>query len=153
MRNLMAVTAVFALLAACGDGANPLASANAASGPSVKPGLWEVTTTSHFGLSDTVKLCMEDALDTDRSYLQADAGEGCVADRKTIPGGLRQITRCEAFRLKSMADMTFTGGAEAFETQGTITLGDAAPVKSSRQARWLGPCPKGMSDGDAVEAG
>lgn len=153
MRNLVAMTAVFALLAACGQGANPAAPADAAAGPAVKPGLWEVTTTSHFDLTETVKLCMEDALETDRDYLRADAGEGCVVERKAIPGGLHQITRCEAFGLKSTADMTFTGDAEAFETKGTITLNDAPPVKSSRKARWLGPCPADMHDGDAVDAG
>lgn len=153
MRNILAVTAISTLLAACGDTTGPGAAANSAAGPAVRPGLWEVTTTSHFDLSDTARLCLTDALDTDRTYLQADAGEGCVAERKAIPGGLHQITRCEGFGLKSMVDMTFTGGAEAFETKGTITLNDGPPVKSGRKARWLGPCPKGMSDGDAVEAG
>ncbi|WP_292095164.1 DUF3617 family protein [Brevundimonas sp.] len=153
MRNILAVTATSILLVACGDASNPIAAANGAAGPVVKPGLWEVTTTSHFDLSETVKLCMEDALETDRDYLRADPGEGCVAERKTIPGGLHQITRCEAFGLKSMVDMTFTGDAEAFETKGTITLNQAPPVQSSRKARWLGPCPKGMSDGEAVDAG
>lgn len=151
MRNLLALTAMSILLTACGQAAGPTGGGGA--GPAVKPGLWEVTTISHFDLSDTVQLCLTDALDTDRTYLQADAGEGCVAERKAVPGGVRQITRCEAFGMKSMVDMTFTGDAEAFETTGTIALGDAAPVKSSRKARWLGPCPKGMSDGDAVEAG
>lgn len=168
MRNVLILTALpvvlSALLAACGQGAAPGEGADAGGAPAaraggdgapvVKPGLWEVTTTSHFGLGDTVRLCMSDALDTDRTYLQTDAGEGCVAERKPLPGdGLHQITRCEAFGMKNTVDMTFTGGADAFETTGVIQMGDSQPVKSNRKARWVGPCPAGMQDGDAVEAG
>lgn len=160
MRTLLVVGLAALATMSC-DRADPKSDATQASAsrglddqgaPVVQPGLWEIVARSPLGFSERNVICTDDALDADRSNLQTDTVEGCEISRVAIPGGVRQMNRCQALNVRSATETTFVGGPEAFEVSSTVVLGEAGAVASTRKARRLGDCPAGLSDGDVVES-
>jgi hypothetical protein len=153
MRTLMAVLAASLLVSACGqntaseDGSPAGAAADS---PKVNAGLWELKNTI-MGTEEVMRQCVTDPLDGSRPFLTTGPDNSCVGKREAIPGGFRQANQCDVLGAKTTVEVTFTGGADAFELSTATSTEGSNAVVTGLTGRRLGPCPGGMSDGDVVE--
>lgn len=153
MRTLMAAVTASLLLTACGQNSAPGEAENASASPGspkVKAGLWEVKHTV-MGTEEVRQQCFEDPLASQRHFLTTGPENACTAERAAIPNGFRQTNRCNILGARTVVEMTFTGGGDAFDLTTATSTNDSRALVDRMVGRHIGPCPSGMRDGDVVE--
>ena len=110
--------------AAAGDAPNVSAAASMTSPPKRKPGLWAQTVTTG-GMTQTMKLCLDEATEAKLTVWGQQAGKDICAknDITPKPGGWAFTSEC---------DMAQANGTHEMEMTGT----------------WGGACPANMKPGD-----
>lgn len=120
-----------------------------------KPGLWEVSAESD-GRSMPMKMkqCADESTDADMMQLSELHSESCKMSSFTkIATGYKFASECQVGGSKVTSQGTFTGDFDK-EYKGEIDTKIEPPIfgkgdsKSTILAKWIGPCPDGMSPGD-----
>lgn len=155
--NAAAAAAALALMGGCGPKPTPIAHAD---GPQRRSGLWEerITQNGDAAHARLMRLCLDGANGARLSMFGEDAGKDCrsTAIRRT-DGGYDFTTVCQraggALTTRGVAGGDFATG---YHVRSTVTL-SGLPFRALNgrrdvdvDARWLGPCPSGVSPGEAL---
>jgi hypothetical protein len=130
--------------------------------PYRKPGLWEVTSQSFStpavekiakDLVKGAKICID--RDTDKQLLQV--GQSLVkqlcskADTKISGRTITVETDCNMLGVHATGKSVTTIQHTTFHTETESRVdGQAEPVRSSQEGRWIGDCPSDLKPGDMV---